>query len=74
MMDFAGFVQLIIQTSIYLHRKGRFPGVSAKQALGMMFVEMVYGLLEILRDQARRRNETPLQIYSISAADEVIES
>jgi hypothetical protein len=58
MMDFPGFVQLIIQTTIYVYRKGRVPGVSAKQALTMMYAQMVYGFLKIISQQAAKRNET----------------
>lgn len=44
-LEYAGFVQLIIQISIHIHRKGRMEGVSIKQAQGMMMSHMVLNCL-----------------------------
>lgn len=40
-LDYSGFVQLIVQSSILIFRKGRVKDVSPKHALGMNCADLV---------------------------------
>lgn len=50
-LEFAGFVQLIVQGSILVHRKGRVQGVTSKDASYMMYSHMVLNSLQQMRER-----------------------
>ena len=56
-LDYTGFVQLVIQTAIHVHRKGRISGISPKDAFKMMYSDMVLSHFKQYREQAWKRGE-----------------
>lgn len=62
-LEYAGFVQLVIQVGIFVHRKGRVPNISVKEAYSMTLQQMVLSTLHQCRDLAKKRGEV-LEVQS----------
>ena len=56
-MDYSGFVQLIIQTSIMYYRKGRAKDVTQRQALSMKCADLVLLTIQRFQEFAVKRGE-----------------
>lgn len=57
MVQFNGFVQLVVQSSIHAHKKGRVRDITPQSAATMSYAQMVQSTLGQFRDQAQRRGD-----------------
>lgn len=64
-LEYAGFVQLVVQVSVYLHKKRRANSRASGQGApeGMMMSQMVLNTLQQVRDIAKRRGEN-IEIFT----------
>lgn len=62
-LEYAGFVQLFVQVSVYLHRKGRVNKFSVQDAQCMMMSQMVSNTLLQVKDIMKKRGET-IEIFT----------
>ena len=56
-LEYPGFVQLILQSSIIVHKKGRVKDISIEVANHMTCASMVQHSLDLFREAAHKRGE-----------------
>ena len=56
-LEYPGFVQLILQSSIIIHKKGRIKDISAEAANYMSHPQMLQHSLNLYKEAAIKRGE-----------------
>jgi hypothetical protein len=66
-LEYAGFVQLIVQASIVAHKKGRVRDITTEQSNYLTHAQMVTNSLKIFKEFAQKKGEN-MTLYEVPEA------